>query len=278
VSVRVGPAGWSYRDWNGAVYPEPRPAGFDELRFIAERFGCIEINSSFYRPPAPRTAESWARRTEGLADFRFTAKLWQRFTHESAPWGAAEAATFEDGMRPLVEAGRLGALLAQFPWSFRDGPQARDRLRRLAESFRRVPLVVEVRHASWGPSVPFFGEIGAGFCNVDQPASRTSLQGTEHVTGPIGYVRLHGRNARAWFSQDAGRDERYDYLYRPEELRPWVEAARRMASTARDVYVVTNNHFRGQGVVNAIQLMLDLTGRAPEVPEGLRPLIGGTAR
>jgi uncharacterized protein YecE (DUF72 family) len=171
-------------------------------------------------------------------------------------------------MAPLIESGRLGAWLAQFPWSFRNTELGRDRLKKLSEAFRGVPLVIEVRHVSWADAVPLFRELGVGWCNVDQPASKTSIQGTDHVVGPVAYVRLHGRNARAWFSRDAGRDEKYDYLYSADELKFWTDAARRME--AQDIYIVTNNHFRGQAVVNAIQLMLALTDRRPEMPVGLR--------
>lgn len=270
MNVRIGPAGWSYKDWNGRVYPGPRPAGFDELAFIADRFHCVELNNTFYRPPPARMTASWVRRTEDRPDFRFTAKLWNRFTHEEPDWGATEVGTFRDGLAPLTESGRLGALLAQFPWSFQNTEAARDRLRRIAGDFREVPLVIEVRHISWADAPPFFREIGANFCNVDQPASRTSIQGTDHVTGPVGYVRLHGRNAKAWFTRGAGRDEKYNYLYNAEELKFWADATRRMAKEAEEVYVITNNHFRGQAVVNALQLMLDLTGEASDVPEGLK--------
>ena len=213
--VRVGPAGWSYKDWNGTVYPEPRPADFDELAFIAARFDCIELNNTFYRPPASRASESWARRTPD--GFVFTAKLWQRMTHEADDWGEREAATFRD-----------------------------------------VPLVVEVRHVSWAEAPGFFRELGIGWCNVDQPASATSIQGTAHVTSPTAYVRLHGRNAKAWFSRSAGRDEKYDYLYNEAEIGEWVEKARRMDAEAERTYVIANNHFRGQAVENAVQLMLGL--------------------
>lgn len=270
MTVRIGPAGWSYKDWAGPVYPDPRPAGFDELTFIADRFDCIEINTTFYRPPAAKMVEGWVRRTAHRPDFRFTAKLWRRLTHEEGDWGEADVRLVRDGMAPLVEAGRLGALLAQFPWSFCDGARERDRLARITAFFPGVPLVVEVRHASWGGAADFFRGIGAGFCNVDQPPSATSLQETAHVTSGTAYVRFHGRNAAAWFSRDAGRDEKYDYLYSADELRPWVERIRAMARAAPEVYVVTNNHFRGQAVVNAIQLMLELTPRRPEVPEGLQ--------
>lgn len=252
--LRIGPAGWSYKDWNGTVYPEPRPPDFDELAFIAERFNCIELNNTFYRPAAARMSESWARRTPD--GFVFTAKLWQRFTHEADDWGDAEVATYRDGLAPLREAGKLGAVLAQFAWSFRDGGASRDRLRRIADAFRDAPLVVEVRHVSWADAPSLFRELGIGWCNVDQPASATSIQGTAHVTSSVAYVRLHGRNAKAWFTPGAGRDDKYNYLYSEAEIGEWVEKTRRMDAEAEQTYVIANNHFRGQAVTNAVQLML----------------------
>lgn len=266
--LRIGPAGWSYDDWGGIVYPEPRPAGFDELAFIAGHFNVVELNNTFYRPASSKMTESWVKRTEGR-DFVFTAKLWQKFTHDPAPWGESDVRAVKEGMKPLVESGRLGAVLAQFAWNFSDGPEARERLARIAEAFREVPLAVEVRHRSWLEALEYFRKIGVEFCNVDQPASATSITGTRHVTGRIGYVRLHGRNRKAWFSKSAGRDEKYDYLYSREELAEWAASVREMAASVERIFVVTNNHFRGQAVVNALQLMLELTGAKPAAPATL---------
>ncbi len=268
--IRVGPAGWSYEDWKGKVYPEPPPPGFDPLPYLARFFDCIEVNSSFYRPPSARMSESWARRTpEG---FVFTVKAWQKFSHEETGFSPAEARQFQEGVAPLLAAGKLGALLLQFPWFFRDTGEARDRIRRAAEALgEAAPLVVELRHRSWLDALGFLSEAGISFCNIDQPRSSTAITGTRHVTGRVAYVRLHGRNARAWFSKEAGRDEKYDYLYSTEELAVWVEAARTME--AERVYVVTNNHFQGKAVVNALQLRRAL-GQAAEVPETLREAYG----
>ncbi len=264
--IRVGPAGWSYKDWEGRVYPDPPPPGFDPLRFLSGLFSCIEINSTFYRPPDPRAAEAWARRTpEG---FLFTVKVWERFSHGEEDASPSEARAFREGIAPLLRAGKLGALLLQFPWSFADSPRARDRIRRAAEALAGwAPLAVEVRHRSWGDALDFFRKEGLSFCNIDQPASRTSITGTRHVTGPVAYVRLHGRNAKAWFDPKAGRDQKYDYLYSPAQLGEWAEAVRAM-SAAR-IFVVTNNHFEGKAVVNALQFRRALGGDVA-VPEPLR--------
>jgi len=268
VNVYVGSAGWSYPDWKGRVYPESSPRGFDELAYIASLFPVVEINSSFYRPPSARMAESWVRRTpEG---FRFTAKLWEKFTHGSDPFTGEEVRQFQEGLAPLLGAGKLSALLLQFPWSFQDSSAARDRIRSVCGAFEGwAPLVVEVRHRSWLEAIDFLTALKLSFCNIDQPGSSTSITGTDIVTGPVGYIRLHGRNARAWFSKEAGRDQKYDYLYSEEELRPWAEMARGMSTKCDAVFVITNNHFQGKGVLNAIQLMRLLGVPHPPVPAGL---------
>jgi len=267
----VGPAGWSYEDWKGRVYPEPPPAGFDPLSFLSGFFDCLEINSTFYRPASPRVVESWARRTpEG---FLFTVKAWQKFSHDPEGFSPAEARLFLEGLVPLFAAGKLGALLLQFPWFFQDAPAARDRLRRAAEALAdAAPLVVELRHRSWLEALDFLRDLKLSFCNPDQPRSSTAITGTRHVTGPLGYIRLHGRNARAWFRREAGRDEKYDYLYSEEELADWVEAARSMP--AGRVFIIANNHFQGKAVVNALQLRRAL-GQKIRIPETLRTAYGG---
>ncbi len=271
--VRLGPAGWSYEDWKGKVYPEPEPKGFDSLSFLASVFSVIEINSTFYRPATASMAESWARRTPD--GFVFTAKLWEKFTHGEEGFCAGDARLFQEGLMPLFRAGKLGALLLQFPWQFQDVPAARERIRRVVEAFEGwAPLVVEVRHRSWLDALDFLRDLRLGFCNIDQPRSSTSITGTDHVSGPVAYVRLHGRNARAWFSKSAGRDQKYDYLYSEEELRPWAEAVRRMAARADAVFVIANTHFQGKAVVNAVQLARLLGVEVPLLPEPLRARVG----
>jgi uncharacterized protein YecE (DUF72 family) len=270
MEIRIGPAGWIYPDWKGRVYPAPEPAGFDALGYLSGTFPVIEINSTFYRPAPARMAEGWARRTPGA--FLFTAKVWEKFTHEPAGPTAADARVFLEGLSPLLESRKLGALLLQFPWFFKDGPAARERLKKCAELLGgRAPLVVEVRHRSWLGALDFLRERGLSFCNIDQPRSATAITGTRHVTGPPGYVRLHGRNAQAWFKKSATRDEKYDYLYSPAELSEWVEAIRSLQ--ADQIFVILNNHFQGKAVVNALQLARAL-GQELSVPEPLKRFYG----
>jgi uncharacterized protein YecE (DUF72 family) len=271
-NVYVGSAGWSYPDWEGVVYPAQRPRGKSELACLAEYLDAVEINTSFYRPPSARLAEGWVRQVAAKPGFLFTAKLWQRFTHErERPWAAAEVVQFKEGLRPLREANCFGALLMQFPWSFVASAPSRNWLSRLAESFGEFPCVLEVRHASWDSpeSREFLRRAGLNFCNIDQPHSRNSIGPTSLATGPIAYYRFHGRNAQAWFDRDAGRDERYNYLYTPAELAPWIENIIAMAAEVQKLFVMNNNHYQGQAVVNALQLKSSLSGRKVPVPESL---------
>ena len=267
-----GVAGWDYPDWAGIVYPSASGRGFDRLAWLARFVDVVEVNSTFYRPARAATAASWARRVAGRPGFRFTAKAHRAWTHE--PWDDAKAVAAPTlaGLAPLHEAGLLGALLIQYPQSFRFTEANRESLVRLLDALGGWPAVVEVRHASWDDdrAAAAVHERGAGWCVVDQPAvGRTTIVARPRVTSGIAYLRLHGRNAAAWFDPTAGRDRRYDYLYSEEELRPLAEAARGMAAQAEALYAVANNHFRGQAVVNALQLKHLVLGVAPEAPAEL---------
>ena len=268
--VRVGTSGWSYPDWEGVFYPLRKPRGFDELAYMGRYFNCVEVNSSFYRPPAARTTASWLRRTP--QDFEFTFKLYQRFTHQRAePWTAGEVAQYKDGLEPVREAGRLGAVLVQFPWSFCADDTAFRHVEAVRRDFGDLPLVVEVRHVSWASprAIAFLKDNGLGFADIDQPASRSGVPPMSVVTSPIGYVRLHGRNREAWFKPEAGRDERYNYLYREEELKEWIGRIHEIARASQKTYVFTNNHYRGQAPANALQVLSQLRGGPVSVPPPL---------
>ncbi len=271
--IRYGPAGWEYPDWAGIVYPRPEPRGFDRLAYLARFFATVEIDSSFYRPYPAEVAARWCERVAGEERFRFAAKLWRRLTHEREPYGAAEVEQARAALDRLSQAGRLGAVLLQFPWSFRRDPAAERWLRGLYRALAGLPLVLEVRHASWDhPDVlAELAEAGVGIVNVDQPRFRNTIRPRADVTAPLAYVRVHGRNFRDWFRKGAGRDARYDYLYAAGELEPWAERVREMAAAplAPEVYVVTNNHFRGQAVANATMLESMVEGRRVDAPPGV---------
>ncbi len=265
--IRVGPAGWKYKDWDGVVYPKPKPRGFDDLAYLSGYFDAIEINTSYYGPPRPATAKKWIESVAGNSVFKFTAKLFHAFTHERNP-APNDEAEFKDGIAPLVEAGRFGALLIQFPWSFKYSPEHREYLIRLQKRFAEYPLVVEVRHASWLAEeiLDLLSELGVGICNIDQPLFHRSVKPAAHVTSALGYVRLHGRNYKNWFSAKADVRERYDHLYSLDELDPWVARAKQIEKDAGDTYVVTNNHYLGKAVVNAVEIASVLKEKPVAVP------------
>jgi len=254
--IRIGPAGWSYKDWEGIVYPHKPGPRFDPLAYLARFFDTIEINSSFYRSPTASTTKAWANRVKHNPNFQFTAKLYRVFTHERGKATKADEKAVREGMEPLVKAGKLGAVLLQFPWSFKNTDEERPYLGKLLELFRDYPLVLEVRHTSWNNAQVYewLEERGVGICNIDQPLFKKSIRPAALTTSPVGYVRLHGRNYQNWFREKAPRDERYNYLYSQEELEPWLTRIKEVAKETRETYVVTNNHFRGQAIVNAIEL------------------------
>lgn len=271
-SVLVGTAGWSYPDWQGIVYPAGMPKKVHPLTFLSKHFDTVEINSTFYRPARPDYAARWVRCVENRPGFMFTAKLWKRFTHErNDKPKQMDVDTVKKGVQPLAEAGRLGCLLAQFPWSFRNVPENRDWMDTVLTAFSEYPLAVEVRHASWNvPEVyEYLQKKHAAMCNIDQPMYRDSIAPADIMTARIGYVRMHGRNHENWFRKDADRNDRYDYLYSSNELDPWIETIKRMQDVAETVYVITNNHYRGQAVVNAFEIEHMLTGEKICVPESI---------
>ncbi len=270
--IRVGPAGWSYPDWNGIVYPSPRPTGFHEAGYLSRYFDAIEINTTFYYPPRPENVRGWIRQVEGNENFRFTAKLWQRFTHDRDA-GRQEEKIFKQSLAPLMQESRLGSLLIQFPWSFRNTRENREYIGALCMQFLEYPVVIEVRHGSWNDPAVFemLADLSVGFCNIDQPVFKRSLEPSEHATSRVGYVRLHGRNYDNWFiarEEDKGA-ERYDYLYSIEELDSWVARIKKVAERAEVTYVIANNHFQGKAVANSLELISLLSGSPVAMPETL---------
>ncbi|HVE72053.1 MAG TPA: DUF72 domain-containing protein [Thermoanaerobaculia bacterium] len=266
--IRIGPAGWSYKDWEGVVYP-PHGSKFDHLAYLAQFFDTVEINSPFYRIPPPTHAKSWVRRVAANDDFMFTTKIYRGFTHETAKLEKEDLKAFRNYLDPLMDGSRLGAILIQFPWSFRNTPESREKLVGLFEAFREYPKALEVRHATFQerPFYEFLEEHDVSWVNVDQPLFSDSVKPADTVTGAIAYARLHGRNYEKWFAHQESW-ERYNYLYSERELEPWVERIGKMAKN-KDTYVITNNHFRGQAILNAGDLKESL-GQEANLPPQLK--------
>jgi uncharacterized protein YecE (DUF72 family) len=271
--IKVGVAGFSYKDWSGVVYPTKKPHGFHEAAYLSEYLDAIEINTSFYQPLKAETCRQWLDHVSGNPRFIFTAKLWQRFTHQHDATVDDELAV-RGGFDVLRDAGKLGAVLLQFPFSFHHTPENVAYLKQLVARFEDYPLVVEVRHGSWNDSHFYeaLHHLGVGFCNIDQPVIGNSLKPTARTTAASGYIRLHGRRYDTWFSDDPETPpfERYNYLYSKEELQPWAERIRRVNEHTENTFVIANNHYLGKGVVNALELVNLLTGLKRKIPEPLR--------
>ncbi len=273
--IRVGTAGWAYADWEGIVHPRPRPRGFHPLPHLARMFSCVEVNSSFYALPRAESAARWAELVRPVPHFRFLVKLHQDFTHgpgrDAGAWDAA-AAAFREGIAPLAPEGRLAALLAQFPASFRASGRAAARVERLVADWSEVaPLAVELRHRSWftDEARAWLSRLGVTLLHIDLPAAEGHPPPDFAPTSRLGYYRLHGRNAASWFARDAGRDARYDHLYTPAEVEELVARARRLAAEHDELYVVTNNHFEGKAVVAGLEIAAGLGLPGVEAPASL---------
>jgi uncharacterized protein YecE (DUF72 family) len=275
-NVKIGIAGWSYPDWKDIVYPSG--GGWNKLRFIAQFFPAIEINSTFYRIPSTRVVDGWCAEVSSAEDFTFAVKLLQDFTHGENKGDITgldftrNVSSFKQALQPIQKSGRLGAVLIQLPYSFHLQSKNLDYLKQLFHAFEGAPLVVEVRHRSF-QNKEFFDFLRlcrVGFVNLDQPPVSYSLGPTAEITGPVAYVRFHGRNSAAWFNENATRDERYDYCYSGEELGEWIERVEQLSSGAVRVYVMFNNHFRGQEVVNALEFLHLWSEKPVPVPAPLK--------
>ena len=282
--IRVGTSGWSYPSgdgtWNGIFYPAKKVKGFDELAFYAEHFNTVEVNSSFYRVPAVKTTTEWARRTP--KHFEFSLKLFQKFTHpemflkatgrDPSDIDRKDVDEFRAALDPLARAGKLGALLAQFPPSFKNEPGSRDYLAWLLHAFREYPVAVELRHKTFSDdpreTMELLREHGAALVQIDEPKFKTSIrQNRLPNVKTFYYLRLHGRNAAQWWKHDKSED-RYNYLYSDEELEPIVEAVEEASREVKKSYAYANNHFSAKSVANAAtikaKLGQELEGEYPE--------------
>lgn len=244
--IRIGTSGFSYKDWVGPVYP----AGMKQsewLPFYAREFDTVELNVTFYRLPSARNLDAWLSRTP--TDFKFSVKAFRGLTHERE---TPDFPAFADSIRPFAEAGKLGCVLVQFPNSFQPIPENRDYLRRIREELAEFPLVAEFRHVAWARP-EFINQLKVlhlGYCCVDEPALRGLMPPLALATSPVGYIRFHGRNAAHWYENEDPA-ERYDYVYKREELEEWLPKIGKVGEEAEDTYIYFNNHPHGHGVAGA---------------------------
>ncbi len=267
----IGPAGWSYPDWRGVVYPHKRPRDFSELGFIAKYFNAVEINSTFYKIPSAASVQRWVEQVKARDDFLFCVKLERQFTHSQAAIDRSMTARFTNILAPFVDQKRLGAVLIQFPWQFKKNGAAVERLLRISDFLRDFPCAFEFRHASWQHDdvLKMLAQRHAAFVNIDQPVIGDSVKPSGAVTASFAYARFHGRNSAAWFAADAGRNERYNYLYSDSELASWASPIKEMSKKTEQVFIIFNNHFRGQALINAFQMMHQMKKEKPPAPEML---------
>jgi uncharacterized protein YecE (DUF72 family) len=285
--LRIGTSGWNYPTgrgtWNGVFYPPARgrARGFDELTFYAEHFNTVEVNSTFYGQPRADVTRAWTERTP--PEFEFSIKLYQKFTHpkmfrEAFTKGVpisdialldalsrpnqSDLDEFRRGIEPLASAGKLGALLAQFPPSFKDSPASRDYLSWLLHAFADYRVAVELRHSSWSDAISatlsLLNPFRSAWVQIDEPKFRFSIKQNllPNVEG-VYYMRLHGRNARQWWSHEKAED-RYNYLYTASEIDEFVETVDAARQIVKKAYLYTNNHFSAKSVANAAMIKKQL--------------------
>jgi len=252
-TILIGTSGYSYQDWVGPVYP-PGTAQKDFLKSYSQLFNFTEVNFSYYKQPDSRTLERMLHVVGD--DFRFAIKVHQSLTHKVTADFQRDAAQFKEGIRPLVEASQLSAVVMQFPFSFHYAAASRTHLDRVCRAFEGLPVAVEFRNGEWQKDSVNAGlkKRGVALINVDEPLLPGLLKPSALVTAPFGYVRFHGRNAADWWQGDNA--SRYDYRYSEDELSEWVPRIVSMAKSAKSgVMVLFNNHWKGQAVENAKAMM-----------------------
>lgn len=262
MSYFFGTAGWSYKDWQGTVYPEVIPRDFNHLQFLAQNFEFVEVNTTFYRIPSLQLTTGWVRKTESLPDFKFWIKVFQDFTHKRVI-KKEDVDHFKSALAPLQEADKLAGVLSQFPYSFKLNTDNFHYLRNLTHIFGEFEQAVEFRHNSWNHPdlLDHFNRDHIIWVNIDQPVISLSLALTALQTHPeVTYFRLHGRNYKSWFS-DEGRDARYNYSYSTMELTKIADMIKKLKEQAKKIFVSGNNHYKGSAVKNLIELKKILKDR-----------------
>ena len=254
--VYFGTSGFSYDDWVGPFYPAGIPKR-EWLIYYAREFNTCEVNSTYYALPKLSTVKAMVEKTN--EDFLFSIKANQEMTHRREN-NAAVFEAFYQVLEPITSAGKLGCILAQFPYSFRPDRSNWDYLRLVRERLGELPVVVEFRNAQWlkGEVFDWLRHLNLGFCCVDEPQLPNLLPPLAEATSEIGYVRFHGRNSAKWWQHEHAY-ERYDYSYTPQELSEWLPKIRKLDSMAEKTFVFANNHWRGQAVstIRQLRVMLD---------------------
>ena len=267
-NIYIGTAGWSYKDWNDRVYPKNKAGRASDLAYYAEYFDLVEINSSFYKIPTQDSVRTWLSQIDKNKRFKFNVKLHQGFTHQKT---TKDVAQFKKAFEPLLTSPHYGALLIQFPWSYKKEQNNIDHLEGLLKEFAAYHCAVEFRHSSWldHDTLKLLKEHQAIYVNIDQPVIGDSIKPSSNVTAQIGYARLHGRNYDTWFNAQSDSSARYNYLYNQTEIEEWTERIKDMAEGTDVIFVIFNNHFRGQAAINALQAKANLLHEKVKAPPNL---------
>jgi uncharacterized protein YecE (DUF72 family) len=273
--IYIGTSGWSYPKgegtWKGYFYPAGK---INELEYYSQFFNTVEINSSFYRPPNPGFVSNWVRRVP--QGFLFTVKLWQKFTHprmykeaygEDAVISQSDVDLFNRSLEPLVKYNRLGALLAQFPPSFKNDSDGHRILGAVIKTFGHYHLAVELRHRSWSDddgTARLLKEHNVPWVQIDEPKFSTSVSAEVPSMADMVYFRFHGRNAKDWWTGDS--ETRYKYLYSPEEITELADRVKAAAGKSGPLFAFFNNHWQGYAPRNAVDLKKAIQLPFQEIP------------
>jgi uncharacterized protein YecE (DUF72 family) len=280
-NIFIGTSGWSYPKgegtWKGYFYPAGK---INELEYYSQFFNTVEINSSFYRPPNPGYVYNWAKRVP--PGFLFAVKLWQKFTHpkmyqeatgEAAVISQKDVDIFNKSLEPLVKSQKLGALLAQFPPSFKNDSYGQQILRAVANAFGQYPLAVELRHRSWSDDAgteKLLRGLNIAWVQIDEPEFSTSVAQEVPLTADMAYFRFHGRNAAEWWTGDSAT--RYRYLYSPDEIAELAERVKKAAAKSKLLFAFFNNHWKAYAPRNANDMKKALQLSFQDMPMPLETL------
>ena len=261
--IYIGTSGWSYPTgegtWKGFFYP---PGTKNELEFYSQFFNTVEVNSSFYRPPNPAYVANWVKRTP--PGFLFAVKLWQKFTHPEMYRAAAgeeavisydDVELFRQSLEPIVQAGKMGALLAQFPPSFMNNSRGKQLIEVLSRHFGQYRLAVELRHKSWSDdpaTAKLLKQNNITWVQIDEPKFSSSIAEEIPLTSDTAYFRFHGRNAEMWWNGNV--ETRYCYNYSPEEIQELAVKIKAAAEKTSLLFAFFNNHWQGYAPKNATDM------------------------
>ncbi len=253
--IYIGTSGYSYDEWRGVLYPAALGKAL-MLNHYSRFFNCVEINFTYYREPTTAILQGMEKKTP--ENFKFVVKATKAMTHERTE-GLPAFKRFCTSLTPLIQSGKFGAVLAQFPWGFKNTAENQDYLKRFRDYTASLPVVIEFRNNNWinEQTIMLLQSLELNFCCVDEPDIPSLPPRCAWVTGAIGYVRFHSRDATRWWNTDT-QQSRYDYLYTQPELQEWVPKIQSMNTTTRETYVFFNNHHHGNAVSNArdIQALL----------------------